>query len=421
MDRIARAARATPIGSLRPSIVLYDEPHPLGDQIGELQVYDMRRGPDVLLVMGTSLKVHGLKRLVKDFARVVHDRKGIVVFVNATAPPSREWDGVIDFHVEGQTDQWVEGVEAEWRKVRPQDWEVQTILDGQVVHKSVAKSGSGSKAKSRAKPKAKGESRRGRGVPLLTWLPPAATNQTDYEIVEDIVHLPTPPPSQSPKSDCSSPLSSAPPTPCDDGPDELRTPRATPPTPDSPSKRAGGSSIQTNQSKKSKTSTRPPPPRTNTLAAEGRGNLFAGGSSSRTYGRVQSDSALVFGGAASKVRSASSSVRTKATAAGAAGGGLKAGGTSKTIRRPPPPEVVIESRRIRVPSAKAKAMATMASGAPTGLGLSLGLVPTTVAKSEIVKEGSPSVAMGDKENAPPHQPQLLSLRGGMRRTTSMAV
>jgi NAD-dependent histone deacetylase SIR2 len=129
---VSRSARALPIGTLRPSIVLYDEPHPLGDDIGALQSYDLSRQPDLLLIMGTSLKVHGLKRLVKDFAKVVHAKKGgMVVFVNAT-PPSKEWEGVIDFHIQGETDRWVERVEEEWRKIRPGDWEVQTLLDGEI-------------------------------------------------------------------------------------------------------------------------------------------------------------------------------------------------------------------------------------------------------------------------------------------------
>ena len=58
---------------MRPAIVLYDEAHPLGDDIGMIQTRDIGRNPDMLIVMGTSLKVHGLRKLVKDFARQVHD------------------------------------------------------------------------------------------------------------------------------------------------------------------------------------------------------------------------------------------------------------------------------------------------------------------------------------------------------------
>ncbi|KZO90205.1 DHS-like NAD/FAD-binding domain-containing protein [Calocera viscosa TUFC12733] len=144
--RLLRAARSIPTGSLRPAIVLYDEPHPLGEEIGTVQGSDLSRAPDLLIIMGTSLKVHGLKRLVREFAAAVHARAervggqegkggkkqpamlGKVLFVNRT-PPSSEWAGVIDYHVQGETDAWVARVEEEWRRLRPQDWEVQTTLD----------------------------------------------------------------------------------------------------------------------------------------------------------------------------------------------------------------------------------------------------------------------------------------------------
>ena len=131
---------------MRPAIVLYDEPHPLGDDIGTIQTADIARKPDMLIIMGTSLKVHGFKKLVKDFARAVHESAppaslppgpplkktaksfaGKVVFINKTAPGS-EWDGIIDYHVAGETDRWVEKVLEDWKKSRPQDWEVQQTL-----------------------------------------------------------------------------------------------------------------------------------------------------------------------------------------------------------------------------------------------------------------------------------------------------
>ncbi|KZT02479.1 DHS-like NAD/FAD-binding domain-containing protein [Laetiporus sulphureus 93-53] len=142
--RVARSARALKTGILRPAIVLYDEPHPLGDDIGTIQSADITRKPEMLIIMGTSLKVHGLKKLVKDFAKAVHDPTsslsstssspkngkslaGKVIFVNKTAPGS-EWDGIIDYHVAGETDDWVEKVIDEWKKMRPADWEVQKKL-----------------------------------------------------------------------------------------------------------------------------------------------------------------------------------------------------------------------------------------------------------------------------------------------------
>ncbi|KAF8274115.1 DHS-like NAD/FAD-binding domain-containing protein [Lactarius quietus] len=141
--RLARSARPLKVGTLRPAIVLYDEAHPLGDDIGAIQASDVSRKPDMLIIMGTSLKVHGLRRLVKEFAKAVHasappdttsaksqakNLVGKVIFVNKT-PPSSEWNGVIDYHIEGETDAWAHRVEEDWRKMRPSDWEVQQTLD----------------------------------------------------------------------------------------------------------------------------------------------------------------------------------------------------------------------------------------------------------------------------------------------------
>ena len=141
--RLARSARPLKIGTLRPAVVLYDEAHPLGDDIGAIQASDVSRKPDMLIIMGTSLKVHGLRKLVKEFAKAVHASAppdptsakaqaktwvGKVIFVNKT-PPSSEWNGVIDYHIEGETDAWAHRVEEDWRKMRPSDWEIQQTLD----------------------------------------------------------------------------------------------------------------------------------------------------------------------------------------------------------------------------------------------------------------------------------------------------
>jgi NAD-dependent histone deacetylase SIR2 len=105
---------------------------------------DIARKPDMLIIMGTSLKVHGLKKLVKDFAKVVHvtgtgttpsgtpkvqkSWQGKVIFVNKT-PPGSEWSDIIDYHVAGETDAWVDKVLEDWKKMRPSDWEIQQTLD----------------------------------------------------------------------------------------------------------------------------------------------------------------------------------------------------------------------------------------------------------------------------------------------------
>ncbi|OCF74552.1 hypothetical protein I204_04929 [Kwoniella mangroviensis CBS 8886] len=274
-SRINRSARATSVGTLRPSIVLYDEPHPLGDDIGSVTTYDLSRQPDLLLIMGTSLKVHGLKRLVKEFARSVHahnssttdsknKKKGMVVFVNATPPAAKEWEGVIDYHIQGETDKWVERVEEEWKKIKPSDWQTQTRLNGEMVVTAKPRA-----IKGKGKPKAK----------------PLATS----DIPNQPIQLPTPRPTASPRSPAkhqhqnqpsSSPIpsksqskSTSRSTQLDfESDSELSDIPPTPPTPFSPSKRR--SNAFDSPSKKTKSFDKDIPI-TGVNATPGKGNLFA--------------------------------------------------------------------------------------------------------------------------------------------------
>ena len=120
---------------------MYDESHPLGDDIGAIQTVDLSKKPDMLIIMGTSLKVHGLKKLVKDFARAIHSSGSSsrvssskkpfkVLFVNKTAPGA-EWSDIIDCHISSETDRWSTQVVDDWKKMRPADWELQQTLDGE--------------------------------------------------------------------------------------------------------------------------------------------------------------------------------------------------------------------------------------------------------------------------------------------------
>lgn len=78
--------------------------------------------------MGTSLRVHGIKKLAKEFAKAVHEHSdkrpkslkckgygGKVIYVNKT-PPTSEWSNIIDYYVASETDAWVERVLQDWKK-----------------------------------------------------------------------------------------------------------------------------------------------------------------------------------------------------------------------------------------------------------------------------------------------------------------
>ncbi|KAI1320484.1 hypothetical protein EDD11_000869 [Mortierella claussenii] len=119
--RVAQGKRKVATGTLRPDIVLYNENHPLGDAIGRIQLNDLQKSPDVLLVMGTSLKVHGLRLLVRKAAKSVHEnKKGCVILVNKTPVVGKEWSGVFDYFIEGECDRWCQIVQDAFRKVKVQ-------------------------------------------------------------------------------------------------------------------------------------------------------------------------------------------------------------------------------------------------------------------------------------------------------------
>lgn len=95
------------VGILRPNIVLYGENHPHSEALAKGLNQDIRRNPNILLIFGTSLKVDGVKQLVRNLSKSVHEKPGgLVVLVNAT-PVSAAWEKVIDIHIQADCDSWV--------------------------------------------------------------------------------------------------------------------------------------------------------------------------------------------------------------------------------------------------------------------------------------------------------------------------
>lgn len=115
--RTTNGRRGVAIGRLRPDIVLYGEEHPQANLIGSLVANDLGLALDTVLIMGTSLRVHGLKIMVKEFAKAVHARGGKVVFVNRTKPSESTWGDTIDYWVEMDCDEWVLDLKARRRDI----------------------------------------------------------------------------------------------------------------------------------------------------------------------------------------------------------------------------------------------------------------------------------------------------------------
>lgn len=119
--RHALSERQRRTGHLRASVVLYGEEHPQGELIGTVVERDLRgsgrKGEkegkvDLLLVVGTSLAIPGVKRMVKEFARSLASRSGVgqvprSIFINRDPPKGSEWDGVFDTFVAGDIQDFV--------------------------------------------------------------------------------------------------------------------------------------------------------------------------------------------------------------------------------------------------------------------------------------------------------------------------
>lgn len=99
--RAAQRKRSLPSRSfLRPAITLYEENSPAALSIGSLSVSDLTLGggPDLMLVMGTSLKIPGFKKLVKEFGKAVKAKGGLRILVNREEIKGQEWTDVFDYH-----------------------------------------------------------------------------------------------------------------------------------------------------------------------------------------------------------------------------------------------------------------------------------------------------------------------------------
>lgn len=95
-------------GCLRPNIVLYGENHPSSESIAQGLNLDISRGrSDFFIIMGTSLKVDGIRKVVRQIAKQVHERGGIVLLINKTSIGDSSWHGLIDYHILTDCDSWV--------------------------------------------------------------------------------------------------------------------------------------------------------------------------------------------------------------------------------------------------------------------------------------------------------------------------
>ncbi|WWC71685.1 uncharacterized protein I206_105643 [Kwoniella pini CBS 10737] len=106
--RDALYERRRPSGLLRADVVLYGEEHPQGELIGQMIEKDLK-SVDCLLVVGTTLSIPGIKRIVKEISKKLHyssnrgkskKNKNKVILINNEYPKGN-WEGVFDYWISG--------------------------------------------------------------------------------------------------------------------------------------------------------------------------------------------------------------------------------------------------------------------------------------------------------------------------------
>jgi NAD+-dependent protein deacetylase SIR2 len=93
--------RSHGVGKLRPRMVLYNELNPDQDAITNVIRADRKQRPDAVIVVGTSMKIPGVRALVKDLCGITRKRKdGVTAWINLDSEPSGAdlkdcWDLVV--------------------------------------------------------------------------------------------------------------------------------------------------------------------------------------------------------------------------------------------------------------------------------------------------------------------------------------
>ncbi|KAI9711616.1 MAG: hypothetical protein M1812_007139 [Candelaria pacifica] len=99
--------RSHGIGRLRPRMVLYNEHNPDDEAIGAVTTADLRSRPDAIIVVGTSLKIPGVRRIVREMCGVVRGRRdGVAIWINNDPEPlGREFENCWDLVVRGDCEE----------------------------------------------------------------------------------------------------------------------------------------------------------------------------------------------------------------------------------------------------------------------------------------------------------------------------
>jgi NAD-dependent histone deacetylase SIR2 len=110
--KLGKRCLESSIGIIRPNIVLYGEEHPYSESFAKNLNKDLNKKPNVLLIFGTSLKVAGVKNLVKKLSKKIHESdKGMVILINKDPISYSSWKNYIDYQIVSDCDAFCKFVE----------------------------------------------------------------------------------------------------------------------------------------------------------------------------------------------------------------------------------------------------------------------------------------------------------------------
>ncbi|EMR09491.1 hypothetical protein PNEG_02080 [Pneumocystis murina B123] len=90
------------VGKLRPRIVLYNEYNLDSEAIGKVTEYDLKEKPDALIVAGTSLKIAGARKIVREMIEAVKASHGVTIWINTSDfPKPKEFEKKFDIVIKG--------------------------------------------------------------------------------------------------------------------------------------------------------------------------------------------------------------------------------------------------------------------------------------------------------------------------------
>ncbi|KAK5053961.1 hypothetical protein LTR84_001923 [Exophiala bonariae] len=131
--------RSHGVGRLRPRIVLYNEHNPDDEAIGAVTTADFRTRPDAVVVVGTSMKIPAVRRIVHEMCQIVRDRRdGTTIWINRDpVPPGKDLENLWDLVVKADCDEVAHQAGLrEWDDERPDIKESYTAEDLEKVRSS---------------------------------------------------------------------------------------------------------------------------------------------------------------------------------------------------------------------------------------------------------------------------------------------